>query len=147
MVASHQGGVEEDDGLRGHRSVLGAAERHHIDPSLPEQPPAGRDSGRPVPMRSKLDEMWYGADQVTSAGVQPTAATCVVRDANMGHQFAGGNSSWCPDLESRTTHRVSKPGPVHVQDQIVLPRHSADRGNFLRGVVGAGFGAVCDRDC
>ena len=29
---------------------------------------------------------------------------CVVRDANMGHQLAGGNSSWCPELESRTTH-------------------------------------------
>ena len=28
---------------------------------------------------------------------------CVVRDANMGHQLAGGNSSWCPELESRTT--------------------------------------------
>ena len=25
-------------------------------------------------------------------------------DANMGHQSAGGNSSWCPELESRTTH-------------------------------------------
>ena len=31
-------------------------------------------------------------------------AACVVRDANMGHQLAGGNSSWCPELESRTTH-------------------------------------------
>ena len=29
---------------------------------------------------------------------------CVVRDANMGHQLAGGNSSWCPELESGTTH-------------------------------------------
>ena len=29
---------------------------------------------------------------------------CVVPDANMGHQLAGGNSSWCPELESRTTH-------------------------------------------
>ena len=110
MVASHQGGVEEDDGLRGHRSVLGAAERHHIDPSLPEQPPAGRDSGRPVPMRSKLDEMWYGADQVTSAGVQPTAATCVVRDANMGHQLAGGNSRFCPEVEVWTKHRRARGG-------------------------------------
>ena len=26
---------------------------------------------------------------------------CVVRDANMGHQLAGGNSSWCPELEWR----------------------------------------------
>ena len=30
---------------------------------------------------------------------------CVVQDANMGHQLAGGNSSWCPDLKCRTTHR------------------------------------------
>ena len=30
---------------------------------------------------------------------------CVVRDANMGHQLAGGSSSWCPELESRATHR------------------------------------------
>ena len=29
---------------------------------------------------------------------------CVVRDANMGQQLAGGNSSWCPELESRTAH-------------------------------------------
>ena len=29
---------------------------------------------------------------------------CVVRDANMGHQLAGGNSIWCPELKSRTTH-------------------------------------------
>ena len=33
-------------------------------------------------------------------GQQPL---CVVRGANMGHQLAGGNSSWCPELESRTT--------------------------------------------
>ena len=32
---------------------------------------------------------------------------CVVPDANMGHQLAGGNSSWCPELESRTTHQSS----------------------------------------
>ena len=25
------------------------------------------------------------------------------RDANVGRQLAGGNSSWCPELESRTT--------------------------------------------
>ena len=24
----------------------------------------------------------------------------MVRGANMGHQLAGGNSSWCPELES-----------------------------------------------
>ena len=30
---------------------------------------------------------------------------CVARDANIGRQLVGGNSSWCPELESRTTHR------------------------------------------
>ena len=24
----------------------------------------------------------------------------------MGHQLVGGNSSWCPELEPRTTHPV-----------------------------------------
>ena len=28
---------------------------------------------------------------------------CVVQDTNMGHQLAGYNISWCPELESRTT--------------------------------------------
>ena len=37
--------------------------------------------------------------------VSAETKACVVRDANMGHQLAGGNSSWCPELESRTTHR------------------------------------------
>ena len=31
---------------------------------------------------------------------------CVVRDANMGHRLANGHCSWCPELESRTTHRL-----------------------------------------
>ena len=31
---------------------------------------------------------------------------CVVRDANVGHQLAGGSSSWCPELQSRTTPRM-----------------------------------------
>ena len=30
---------------------------------------------------------------------------CEVRDANMGHQLAGGNRGWCPELESRTAPR------------------------------------------
>ena len=30
---------------------------------------------------------------------------CVVRDANMGHQLAGGHSSWCLELGYRTTHQ------------------------------------------
>ena len=29
----------------------------------------------------------------------------MVQTANMGHHLAGGNSSWCPELESRATHR------------------------------------------
>ena len=35
---------------------------------------------------------------------------CVVRDANMGHQLARANSSCCPKLESRTTHRSGHGG-------------------------------------
>ena len=27
--------------------------------------------------------------------------------ANMGQNLAGGDSSWCPELESRTTHRLA----------------------------------------
>ena len=40
------------------------------------------------------------------------SAICVVRDANMGHQLAGGNSSWRPELKSWITHwrsPVSRP--------------------------------------
>ena len=33
----------------------------------------------------------------------------MVRDANMGHQLVGGNSSWCLESESRTTHRSFVP--------------------------------------
>ena len=36
----------------------------------------------------------------------------VVRDANVGHQLAGGNSSWCIELESWTTHRPMLYAPV-----------------------------------
>ena len=32
---------------------------------------------------------------------------CVVQDANLRQQLAGGNSSWYPELESRTTHHLS----------------------------------------
>ena len=30
----------------------------------------------------------------------------MARDENMGHQLAGGNSSWFPELESWTTHHL-----------------------------------------
>ena len=40
---------------------------------------------------------------------QSVVVTCVVRDANMGHQIEGGHSSWCPELESRTAHRQHLP--------------------------------------
>ena len=42
-------------------------------------------------------------------------APCVVRDANVGHQLASGNSSWCPKLESRTTHPTAGPSCVRSQ--------------------------------
>ena len=40
-----------------------------------------------------------------------TASTCVVQTANVGHQPAGGSSSWCPELECRTT-RTDRPAPT-----------------------------------
>ena len=39
--------------------------------------------------------------------------SCAVRDTNMGHHYAGGYSSWCPGLKSRTTHRRAVRGPVN----------------------------------
>ena len=36
---------------------------------------------------------------------------CVIRDANMGHHLDGGNSSWCPELESRTIPAADRPSP------------------------------------
>ena len=36
----------------------------------------------------------------------PSGHDCVDRDANLGHQIAGGNRSACPKLESRTTQRT-----------------------------------------
>ena len=39
----------------------------------------------------------------------PPRVPCVVQTANTGHQSAGGNRSWCPELEVWTTHRP--PGP------------------------------------
>ena len=46
----------------------------------------------------------YDWDQVAATNSLPPR---VVRDANMGHQLAGGNRSWCPELESWTTHLAS----------------------------------------
>ena len=50
------------------------------------------------------------AADATSTSISPyrsksswLASACMVRDANVGHHLAGGNSSWCPELESRTT--------------------------------------------
>ena len=58
-----------------------------------------KGSGNPVKGGEKAFQKlrpWSSSSSVWS---------CAVRDANMGHQLAGGNSSWCPELESRTTHR------------------------------------------
>ena len=75
---------------------------------------------RPIPVN---DPSWYGTKTIKNTRdpvyneafqfpVDPSFGAegeqhpilCVVRDVNMGHQSAGGNSSWCPELESRTTH-------------------------------------------
>ena len=41
-------------------------------------------------------------------GVRERRQACVARDANMGHRLAGGHSSWCPELESRTTRTAQR---------------------------------------
>ena len=46
-------------------------------------------------------------DVVHGVDVLRIAHACVVQTANMGHHLAGGNHSWCPELESRTTHPLS----------------------------------------
>ena len=58
--------------------------------------------------RAELDQpacLEHGEAVIVDDGGQPVG--CVVQDANMGHHLAGGNSSWCPELEYRTTHRWS----------------------------------------
>ena len=50
---------------------------------------------------------WARGGAAFSSPPQPQPP-CVVRDANMGHQLAGGRSSWYPELESRTTHRITR---------------------------------------
>ena len=65
------------------------------------------------------------AEPVLCGGLDQQAwHPCVVRDTNMGHQFAGANGSWVPKLESWTTHppsllefdqRPSHPPPRAVQ--------------------------------
>ena len=53
--------------------------------------------------------VWFAKSATYTIGRSgSTAIPCVVRDANMGHQLAGENSSWCPELESRTTHVDAK---------------------------------------
>ena len=41
---------------------------------------------------------------------------CVVRNATMGHQLAGGHSSWCPEFEFPTT----QPAPLALDDRLEL---------------------------
>ena len=38
--------------------------------------------------------------------VRHVRQSCMVQPAKMGHQLADGNGSWCPELVSRTTHRL-----------------------------------------
>ena len=45
---------------------------------------------------------------------------CVVQNANMGHRLAGGDSSWCPELEAWTTP-VGRPSPGPQIFAILLP--------------------------
>ena len=54
--------------------------------------------------RSTTWSLRSSAPTLAPAGEQ---SPCVVRDAIGGHQLAGGHSSWCPELESRTTYAAS----------------------------------------
>ena len=68
---------------------------------------------------------------------------CVVQDANTGHDLAGGNSSWCPELEIWTNEgttpklssRCASPGLVHPGTRRPGPRRypgqSARKGHCL----------------
>ena len=53
-----------------------------------------------------LVSQWHVSSLVFPPPSLQLIGPCVVRDANMGHQLAGGNSSWCPELEVWTTHRL-----------------------------------------
>ena len=82
----HNGSLMRDIGAAGRKIDGGSGGKTH------QQRRPSRDSGR--------------------AGA---ARPCVVRDANMGHHSAGGHISWCPKLESRTTHRAAD-GHLRLED-------------------------------
>ena len=68
----------------------------------------------------------YGGRSAASTSVMSPANACVVRDANVGHQLAGGNSSWCPELESRDAPLANSSGqigrhPLHHQPEPAQP--------------------------
>ena len=67
---------------------------------------------------------------------RPRPTPCVVRDANMGHQLAGGKISWCPELESRATHRRSA-RPIPSIDLRGLVAPSADRSSSMSSMLGS----------
>ena len=48
-------------------------------------------------------------------------ARSLVRDADMGQQLAGGRSSWCPELESRATHRPRHQRTTHSRWPVPRP--------------------------
>ena len=62
-----------------------------------------------VGLAGEQDVQYYpGAPQVGGLGVDllvdQLCVACVVKDANTGYQLACSHSSWCPELESQTTH-------------------------------------------
>ena len=51
----------------------------------------------------------------------PGGWACVVQTANMVRQLAGGNSSWCPELQSRTAHLLNRGGPLRCVEPPAAP--------------------------
>ena len=71
--------------------------RHPPDPARPPfRPPSPLAADLPV--RAAV----FAGAGAGGRWDQMTTAAWVARDANVGHRLAGGNSSWCPESESRT---------------------------------------------
>ena len=106
------------------------------------------------PIETSLSEPPASTGFAQSFQFSSTTWCACVRDANMGHHLAGGNSSWCPKLDVWTTHLPkSLPGPGrfmalpdplenHLQrTSIATPAYSCG-GGYPSGVTAAGHGSL-----
>ena len=78
-------------------SVRARIDRHPRKPAPWERSEEGWESGAV----RELTVIQRGVVRVV--GHAPHVGPCVVRGANMGRELAGGDSSWCPELEVWTT--------------------------------------------